>query len=86
MLLTEELADEGYPIQGVEATTSKWERLLEASPKIEDGTVIFREEGDEELIRQLTEFPDVDHDDIMDALVWGILEHANVSNYSIYAI
>lgn len=84
--LTETLASEGYHVVGIRVSKSKRERLLEVSPEIENGDVIFRLEGDEELIKQLTEYPDVANDDIMDAATLGIKYCMEVNNDSIYII
>lgn len=58
----------------VSSNRDKYTRLLNVQPNFENGKVYFRGEKDSDLIWQLTNFPDVDHDDIMDALVF-ILNH-----------
>lgn len=41
---------------------------------MEFGKVFFIKGRDEELIYQLCNFPDVEHDDIMDAFVYAIMK------------
>ena len=67
------LKDRGCALESVRATSDKYTRLLEQAPKIEMWNVYFGND-DKELIYQLTHFPDVEHDDIMDAFVWAIWE------------
>ena len=70
--LLEDLKLAGLPMMWVWAHKDKWTRLLEVSGMIEFWKVYFnRNDGD--LIYQLTHFPDVEHDDIMDSFVYTLL-------------
>ena len=60
------------PLSGVWAHKDKWTRLLEVAWLLEFGDVFFSKK-DEDLIYQLTHFPDVEHDDILDAFVYNLL-------------
>jgi predicted phage terminase large subunit-like protein len=64
--LYERLEDHGMPMEEVVATKDKYAYLLDVQPQFERGEVYLRKEKDETLKRQLTNFPDVDHDDVMD--------------------
>ena len=70
----QELARKGLSVKGVRPISDKRARLETASPYIKDGTVMFAEYGCEELIDQLLGFGVEAHDDLVDALVYLILE------------
>lgn len=56
----------------VTASTDKYNRLLSVAPSVEFGLDFFRGQNkDGELIDQITGFPSLEHDDIMDAWVWA---------------
>ena len=62
------------PIEWFYAHTDKRSRLLSVSPDIEFWDVFFKNWNEhEKVISQLTNFPDVEHDDDMDALVYCLL-------------
>lgn len=84
--MTESLADKGYNIIGITVSKDKRSRLVDASPEVENGNVFFREEGDEELIKQLTNYPAVAHDDLMDAFTLFINYWSSVSNNDLYIV
>lgn len=84
--MTERLANNGSPMVWIYASTDKRRRLLEASPWIERGDVLFGKEWDEELIHQLTNYPNIQHDDIMDAFTQFINYGMSVSNSDIYVV
>ncbi len=59
------------PMKPITSTKDKYTRLLNVQPMFENWKVFFRDaEKDSDCIWQITNFPDVDHDDIMDALVF----------------
>ena len=84
--MTQRLADSGHPMIWVTASKDKRRRLLEASPWIERGEVYFRHEWDEELIHQITNYPNIQHDDVMDAFTQFINYGMSVSNNDIYVV
>lgn len=59
-----------YPMRPI---TDKKARLQSVAPFIKDGTVLFPEQGCEDLIAQLIGFGVEEHDDMVDALVYLIL-------------
>jgi predicted phage terminase large subunit-like protein len=65
--LVEWLEDRGVPIEEVTATKDKYAYLLDVQPQFEREEVYLRKDKDETLRRQLTNYPDVDHDDVMDS-------------------
>lgn len=71
--MIDNLKRKGLPIKPISSTKDKYTRLLNVQPSFENLKVFFRTEKDSDLIWQLTNFPDVDHDDIMDALVFILL-------------
>lgn len=72
--ITESLFKKWLPVKPITASTSKWSRLLSIAWLVELGYVYFRPgELDEKLTYQLTSFPDVNHDDVMDAFVWCLI-------------
>lgn len=71
--MIDNLKKRGLPMRGIHSTKDKYTRLLNVQPSFENLKVFFRIEKDSDLIWQLTNFPDVDHDDIMDALVFILL-------------
>lgn len=71
--ITEHLKLKWVRIKWVIAHKDKYARLLEVAPQIEMWKVFFCEWNDE-LIYQLTSFPDTAHDDIMDSFVYALLE------------
>ncbi|MCT4616614.1 MAG: phage terminase large subunit [Candidatus Gracilibacteria bacterium] len=77
--LLEDLKKKGLPIMGVRANKDKYSRLLEVSNFLEYGEVFFRGEKDEELCYQLTNFPDIKHDDLLDSFVY-CLNYFNSEN------
>jgi len=85
-LLYQALKQRWVPIQTVHANTDKHTRLLQVASQVEFWEVSFREKWDEELIYQLTNFPNVEHDDIMDAFVYCLLDQVQKINSSLYII
>lgn len=70
----QELKRKGYPVVGVRPVADKTARLEVVAPLIKDGTVMFAEIGNEELIEQLLGFGVEAHDDLVDALVYLIFD------------
>jgi len=70
--LADDLKARGLPIESIWAHKDKYTRLLGVSGQIEVGDVYFLQVGQETLIEQITSFPDVEHDDEMDALVHAL--------------
>ena len=84
--ITESLANKGHNMVWVNQNVSKRNNLLEVSPRVERWDVLFRQEGDEELLHQITNFPNVQHDDIMDAFTMFVLYWSKVTNNDLYII
>ena len=70
--LFQDLKLAGLPLSGMWAHKDKWTRLLEVAGLLEFGDVFFNPK-DDDLVYQLTHFPDVEHDDIMDAFVYNLI-------------
>lgn len=70
--LTDDLKAKWLPIEGVWASNDKLTRLLWVAGMIEVWDVYFLKDQQDSLIEQLTQFPDVEHDDEMDALVHAL--------------
>lgn len=70
--LTDDLKASWLPIESVWAHKDKHTRLLWVAGMIEVGDVYFLQTWQETLIEQLTQYPDVEHDDEMDALVYAL--------------
>lgn len=84
--MTERLSERWCNIVWVTVTNDKWSRLLEASPHIEWWNVFFRPEKDEDLIEQITQYPDVQHDDLMDAFTMAIIRGMKVTSADVYVV
>lgn len=67
------LSKRWLPVVQVTPHKDKYTRLMEVAHHLEFWKVLFRRIWDEELIYQLTNFPDVEHDDIMDAFVYCLM-------------
>ena len=67
--LTDDLKARWLPIVGVWSHKDKYTRLLWVAGMIEVWDVYFLKQGQDSAIEQLTQFPDVEHDDEMDAVV-----------------
>lgn len=76
------LKKHGVSVLGVKPVSDKRARLQAAAPFILDGTVLFPENGCEELIDQLLGFGTEEHDDLVDALVYLILSLINKPSVS----
>lgn len=72
--MLDNLKRDWMPMRWITSTKDKYTRLLNTQPIFENLKIFFRDKWDEDLIWQLTNFPDVDHDDIMDALVFILLQ------------
>jgi predicted phage terminase large subunit-like protein len=70
----DEFQRELLPVEGIPAIGDKRARLKIAAQYIKNGTVLFPRHGAEELIIQLLNFGNEEHDDLVDALVYLILE------------
>ena len=66
--LLEDLKNRGLPIKWIKNTKDKHTRLLDGAPEIEFGRVVFSP-GCQTLEYQLTHYPDLEHDDVMDAFL-----------------
>lgn len=69
--LTDDLKARWLPIQSIWSHKDKYTRLLGVAGQIEVGDVYFLK-TQETLVEQLTQYPDVEHDDEMDALVFAL--------------
>lgn len=67
------------PIIWIRANKDKFSRLLEVVYMIENGEVFFHPQKDEDLCYQLTNFPDLKHDDLLDSFVYS-LNYFNTKN------
>ena len=67
--LCEQLELKGFKVERINTTRDKHRRLVNVSAIFENWNYYFRREGDENVIDQLTNFPDVSHDDEMDAII-----------------
>ena len=65
--LSQHLKHQGYPVEGVQISGDKRERLGVITPLIENGTILFPRHGAEELIQQLIDFDVGKHNDLVDA-------------------
>ncbi len=65
--LEQQLKYKNYPVEGVKISGDKRERLSLVTPLIENGTILFPQQGAEELIEQLVNFGIEKHDDLVDA-------------------
>ena len=70
--LTEDLKARGLPIEDVWTHNDKYTRLLGISGLIEVGDTYFLNKGQDNLIEQITNYPDTEHDDEQDAFVIGM--------------
>lgn len=73
-------ASAGLPVRAVVPHKDKATRLMQVSWKIEFWKFFVRVKGDEELVYQMTNFPDVANDDILDACIYT-LEEWNLTDY-----
>ena len=79
--LLEALREEySLPAGEVYQTKDKYTRLLKISPHYENGKVYHREKGDEDLEEQVTNYPETEHDDVMDARVLTF-QDSEVANF-----
>lgn len=79
--LLQDLKRKWLPIIWIRATKDKFTRLLEVAGKIEFWDVLFSSKWQEELIHQLTNFPDVEHDDELDAFIYALKYSQKDSSY-----
>lgn len=70
-----ERSGEIISVKGIHPTKDKRERLAMIVYAIDQGKILFKDTGCEELIRQLTNFNTVAHDDLVDALTMAILAY-----------
>ena len=84
--LIERLIDRWVPVVSIVATTDKRLRLYDASGDIERGDALFAEKWLENLVNQITNYPDTEHDDEMDALTMIINHWKTVSKADVYVV
>lgn len=68
----------GLPATGIKVSTDKRSRLMTVASYVQNGTVLFPQEGCEDLILQLTGFGIEAYDDLCDGfilLIQGLLSH-----------
>lgn len=83
--LLEDLKQRGLPIKGVKNTKDKHTRLLDWAPEIEFGRVVFSP-ACQTLEYQLTHYPDLEHDDEMDAFLIALkASQTNKNNHVVRA-
>jgi predicted phage terminase large subunit-like protein len=86
--LFDELRDEGVPATQINTSRSKEDKLLDLSIPISNGIVQFiqwpNSKPFSDLIDQMCEFPDADHDDLHDALSL-VVDNASFSTTSIFS-
>jgi len=78
--LTDDLKAKGLPIKWVRNHKDKMTRLLGVAWQIEVWDVYFLPDQQEKLIEQLTNFPEVEHDDEMDAFVMALKKAQDMSD------
>ena len=61
-------------VKGVKHTNDKRSRLALTSTLVREGTILFPEQGADELIAQLTGFGIENHDDLADAFAMAVIE------------
>lgn len=66
--VVQQLFNDGYDPQGIHPLGDKRSRLTSISHLIKNGNIVFSRHGNEELIKQLTEFGKTRFDDLTDAL------------------
>jgi predicted phage terminase large subunit-like protein len=77
----QQLTKDGYPaVEYQPHGNDKYQRLSSISPLIFNGTILFPENGCELLIRQLINFGQESHDDLVDALTTAILKIIELKN------
>lgn len=69
---------EGFPVHGQD----KHARFAIITHLIKSGQILFAEQGNEDLISQVTTFPKADHDDLLDAFV--LLIHKIIEKQDTY--
>ena len=74
------LADTGSSVKGIRNMTDKRSRLALTSNMVREGTILFPENGCEDLVTQITGFGIEGHDDLADAFVMAVLETLEVIN------
>ena len=70
----------GIPATGVKVSTDKRARLMTVASYVQNGTVLFPEQGCEDLILQLVNFGVEQHDDLCDGFI--LLVQGLMSQYS----
>ena len=70
--LAESLKAKWIHVEKIDTTKDKYTRLVKNSPVFENGKYFFLQEGDENVVSQITNYPDVEHDDEMDAVILGL--------------
>lgn len=70
------IKSEGLSVIGIHPSRDKVTRLLEKQAMIEQGLLSFDPEGAgvKEVTEQLVDFPNVIHDDLVDALVYSLYD------------
>jgi len=82
----EEMEANALPVTPVKPIGDKRARLKIAAAHIKSGTVVFPEEGCEDLIHQLLGFGVEQHDDLVDSLVYLILELVKIKHQTFEVI
>ena len=72
--LAQQLEYQNYPVEGAKISGDKTERLSLVTPLIKNSTILFPQQGAEELIGQLVNFRIEKHDDLVDAFTMLILK------------
>ena len=71
--ISEHLRKKGVRMESVKATKDKYTRLADIAYLVEFGNVYFAPDISEDLLYQISHFPDVQHDDIMDAFIYSVM-------------
>lgn len=66
----------GLDVAEFHASNGKDDRLNMISYRIKNSKIFFPQTGAEELIAQLTDYPAVAHDDLMDSLTTAVISHS----------
>lgn len=71
--IIEHLKKKWVRIESITATKDKYTRLADIAYMIEFGNVFFAPDIEDELLYQITHFPDTQHDDVQDAFVYSVM-------------
>ena len=65
--IVDQMKHDGYKVEGIPVSSDKHSRLMSVSNLIQNGVILFPEEGAEQIIEQIVNFGVERHDDLVDA-------------------